>query len=78
LAGWAVNEHWAGLRPGTPDDLPILGETAVKGLFVATGQFRNGILFAPAVAETMSRLILSATAAPEIRAFDPRRFDQKQ
>jgi glycine oxidase len=74
LAGWAVSEHWAGLRPGTPDDLPILGETAVKGLFVATGQFRSGILIAPAVAETMSRLILSATAVAEIRAFDPKRF----
>ncbi|HEY5338784.1 MAG TPA: glycine oxidase ThiO [Rhizomicrobium sp.] len=73
LAGWAVDEHWAGLRPGSPDGLPILGETATKNLFVATGQFRNGILFAPAVAETMCRLILG-DAVPEIRAFSPERF----
>jgi glycine oxidase len=73
LASWTLDEHWAGLRPGSPDDLPILGETHLKNLFVATGQFRNGILFAPAVAETVSRLILGS-AAPEIRSFTPRRF----
>jgi glycine oxidase len=73
LASWTLDEHWAGLRPGSPDGLPILGETRVKDLYVATGQFRNGILFAPAVAETVSRLILGS-AAPEIRSFAPQRF----
>jgi glycine oxidase len=73
LASWEIDEHWAGLRPGSPDDLPILGETRIKNLFVATGQFRNGILFAPAVAETVSRLILGSSA-PEIRSFTPQRF----
>jgi glycine oxidase len=73
LASWTLNEHWAGLRPGSPDDLPILGETQLENLFVATGQFRNGILFAPAIAETVSRLILGF-AAPEIRSFTPQRF----
>jgi glycine/D-amino acid oxidase-like deaminating enzyme len=73
LAKWTLDEHWAGLRPGSPDGLPILGETRVKNLYVATGQFRNGILFAPAVAETVSRLILGS-AAPEIRSFSPQRF----
>jgi glycine oxidase len=73
LANWPINEHWAGLRPAAPDGLPILGETATPGLFVATGQFRNGILFAPAVAETMCRLILGEDV-PEIRAFTPQRF----
>jgi len=75
LAEWKVVEHWAGLRPATPDGMPILGETAVKNLFVAAGQYRNGILFAPSIAETMSRLVLGA-AAPEIRAFSPQRFRQ--
>ncbi len=42
-----VLEDWAGLRPGTPDSLPILGETRVSGYFVATGHFRDGILLAP-------------------------------
>jgi glycine oxidase len=73
LANWTIDEHWAGLRPAAPDGLPVLGETSVKNLFVATGQFRNGILFAPAVAETVSRLILGLDA-PEIRAFSPQRF----
>jgi glycine oxidase len=73
LANWKIDEHWAGLRPASPDGLPVLGETKLKNLFVASGQFRNGILFAPAVAETVSRLILGADA-PEIRAFSPRRF----
>jgi glycine oxidase len=73
LANWTVEDHWAGLRPAAPDGLPILGETATPGLFIATGQFRNGILFAPAVAEAMSRLILG-NEAPEIGAFSPQRF----
>jgi glycine oxidase len=72
LGKWRIAEHWAGLRPGSPDGLPILGETAVEGLFVASGQYRNGILFAPAVAEMMSRLVLERTAGET--AFSPRRF----
>jgi glycine/D-amino acid oxidase-like deaminating enzyme len=75
LAGWKIDEHWAGLRPAAPDGLPVLGETRVKNLFVASGQFRNGILFAPAVAETVTRLILGSEV-PEIRAFSPRRFGE--
>lgn len=75
LASWQIDEHWAGLRPTSPDGLPVLGETRVKNLFIASGQFRNGILFAPAVAETISRLILGADV-PEIRAFSPQRFGE--
>jgi glycine oxidase len=74
LADWDLAEHWAGLRPGSPDSLPILGETAVSGLFAATGQFRNGILFAPAIAETLSGLILGRRNSAAISAFDPKRF----
>ena len=76
LKGWEVAEHWASLRPATPDGMPILGPTVVDGLYVASGQFRNGILFAPAVAEAMSRLILERVM--EMPAFDPRRFDGAQ
>jgi len=72
LATWEIVERWAGLRPATPDGAPVLGATAVGRLFVASGQFRNGILFAPAVAETMTRLVLEHAAT--IPAFDPRRF----
>ncbi len=73
LASWRLTEHWAGLRPGSPDGMPILGHTAVEGLYVATGQYRNGILFAPAVSEVLSRLILERTAVDP--AFGPRRFE---
>jgi glycine oxidase len=74
VAGWRCDEHWAGLRPGSPDGLPIIGQTALEGVFVASGQYRNGILFAPAMAETVPSLILEQRVAPEIAAFDPRRF----
>ena len=44
----------------------------MEGLFIASGQYRNGILFAPAIAEMMSRLVLERETA--LSAFDPRRF----
>ncbi|HEV2652706.1 MAG TPA: glycine oxidase ThiO [Rhizomicrobium sp.] len=72
LAVWNVIERWAGLRPGSPDGRPIMGRTSLENLMVASGQFRNGILMTPALAESMARLIVSG-AAPEIEAFDPRR-----
>jgi glycine oxidase len=72
LASWSIADHWAGLRPGSPDGLPMLGPSALDRLYVATGQFRNGILYAPAVAELLARLVLAP--APEKLAFDPRRF----
>jgi glycine oxidase len=73
-ADWPVVEAWAGLRPRSADDAPVLGETSLPGLFVASGQFRNGILFAPAVAEAMTSLILGHAAPFDIAAFHPRRF----
>jgi glycine/D-amino acid oxidase-like deaminating enzyme len=74
LRDWPVVEHWAGLRPGSPDDLPLLGRSAMENLFIASGQYRNGILFAPAIADVMRALLLGEAAPPDIGAFDPRRF----
>jgi glycine oxidase len=76
LAGWRVSESWAGLRPRTPDSMPVLGPTGVEGLFLASGQFRNGILFAPAIADAMRRMVFGGNADPLFAAFDPRRFAQ--
>jgi glycine oxidase len=76
LRGWTVRDQWAGLRPRAPDGLPLLGPTGVGGLWLASGQYRNGILFAPAVAQTMCDQILGR--APGISAFDPRRFGGAQ
>lgn len=73
LEGWETAEHWVGLRPGSPDGMPVIGRTVMEGLYVASGQYRNGILFAPAVAEVVSRLILERVI--DLPAFDPRRFD---
>ncbi len=72
LKDWSLVDHWAGLRPRSPDGLPLLGPTALDGLWLAGGQFRNGILFAPAIAESLSAQLMG-NAAP-IPAFDPRRL----
>ena len=69
---WALVDQWAGLRPRAPDGLPLLGPTSVDGLWLAAGQFRNGILFAPAIAQSMAAQLMGK-AAP-IPAFDPRRL----
>jgi glycine oxidase len=75
LRNWAVVEHWAGLRPGTPDDLPILGQGSLDGLFVAGGQFRSGILYTPAIAEALCALVLGESPPFDLAAFNPNRFD---
>ncbi|HKB99519.1 MAG TPA: glycine oxidase ThiO [Terriglobales bacterium] len=68
LANARILEAWAGLRPGTPDGLPILGTTPTPGYFVATGHFRDGILLAPATARVMGQLMTGQmTTAPESR-----------
>ena len=74
LRDWDLVEHWAGLRPGSPDDLPLIGPTRVQNLFVASGQYRNGILLAPAIAERTRDGVLENAWPEDIRAFDPRRF----
>lgn len=57
--GLPVLESWSGLRPGTPDGLPILGaDSEVEALFYATGHYRNGILLAPATAELIGDAVL--------------------
>jgi glycine oxidase len=69
-----LQESWAGLRPTSRDDAPILGPTAMPGLVVATGHHRNGILLAPVTAETVSGYLLTGAIDPRIRAFGPGRF----
>jgi glycine oxidase len=69
-----ILETWAGLRPGTPDDLPILGATSTPGYFVATGHFRDGILLAPVTAHIMAQVIAGTKADYDISAFSPLRF----
>ena len=74
LADARILEAWAGLRPGTPDNLPILGGTAIPGYFVATGHFRDGILLAPVTARVMGQVITRETPDFELGAFSAGRF----
>jgi glycine oxidase len=74
LRNWDLVEHWAGLRPGSLDDLPVLGRTGLDGLFVASGQYRNGILFAPAIADVVRAFICNQPSPIDITAFNPARF----
>ncbi len=75
LADAKILEDWAGLRPGTPDALPILGATATPGYYVATGHFRDGILLAPITAEVMTAVIEDRAPEFDLTAFSPARFD---
>jgi glycine oxidase len=74
LADARFLDNWAGLRPGTPDALPILGATATPGYYVATGHFRDGILLAPITAEVMAAVIEGRTAEYDLTPFLPARF----
>lgn len=69
-----IRETWAGLRPGTPDDLPILGTTSLDNFIVATGHYRNGILLAPITAKLITELILSGKPSASLAAFRLDRF----
>lgn len=74
LARARMLEAWAGLRPGSPDNLPILGATATAGYFVATGHFRDGILLTPVTAHVMVQVISGEKPAYDISPFSPMRF----
>ena len=78
LAGAEIVETWCGLRPGTPDDLPILGPTDVEGLWIASGHYRNGILLAPVTAKLLREWITAGRANFDARAFSPLRFSQEK
>ena len=64
---------WSGLRPGTPDGLPVLGRAPVPGLFYATGHYRNGILLAPLTARILADL-LTGGSVRDLSAFSVSRF----
>ena len=66
---------WAGLRPGTPDDLPIIGPAAeFPNLVLATGHFRNGILLAPITAELVRQIVVGETPSFDLADFSPDRM----
>lgn len=78
LADAEIVETWAGLRPGTPDDLPILGPTDVEGLLMATGHYRNGILHAPITAKLIRDWIVRGQVDFGAECFSPLRFSKRE
>lgn len=69
-----LSEASAGLRPGSRDNAPILGQTSIAGLVAATGHFRNGILLAPITADCIANLLDTGEVPQEIVPFSPQRF----
>ncbi|MHB9022673.1 MAG: glycine oxidase ThiO [Armatimonadota bacterium] len=70
----AVQEMWAGLRPGSLDNHPVLGQTALSGYLLATGLFRNGLLLAPVISRTMADLVTTGHTPELIAPFTIDRF----
>jgi glycine oxidase len=64
----------AGLRPGTPDNAPVVGLTEIDGLVIATGHFRSGILLTPITADAVADLIAGRAVPDEMAPFGPERF----
>jgi glycine oxidase len=73
LAGFALVETWAGLRPASHDGRPYLGRTAIDGYCVAAGHGRNGILLAPITARALAAVIAGERPPVDLEAFDPHR-----
>lgn len=69
-----VAEMWAGFRPTSRDDAPLLGPTPIEGLVMATGHHRNGILLAPVTARAIGAFLLTGRLPEEARPFQPSRF----
>ena len=69
-----ILETWTGLRPGSRDNAPILGETVVENLIMATGHYRNGILLTPVTVWEITSLILTGETSEVIAPFQLSRF----
>ncbi|MGW1178707.1 glycine oxidase ThiO [Kitasatospora sp. NPDC002543] len=67
-------ETSAGLRPGSPDNAPLLGPTALPGLVAATGHYRNGVLLTPVTADLVSEYLATGEVPELARPFTPLRF----
>jgi glycine oxidase len=74
LANARIEETWAGLRPDSPDHLPIVGATDLDGLLVATGHFRSGVLLTPITARLMREWITEQRVSVDWERLSPMRF----
>ncbi|MFJ9003522.1 glycine oxidase ThiO [Streptomyces canus] len=69
-----LTETRAGLRPGSPDNAPLLGPTELTGLVLATGHYRNGVLLTPITGDAMAHVLTTGELPDVARPFTPRRF----
>ncbi|GGW83970.1 glycine oxidase ThiO [Streptomyces lomondensis] len=69
-----LTETRAGLRPGSPDNAPLLGPTGLEGLLLATGHYRNGVLLTPVTGDSMAHVLATGELPEEARPFTPKRF----
>ncbi|MDI2126146.1 glycine oxidase ThiO [Yinghuangia seranimata] len=67
-------ETYAGLRPGSPDNAPVVGASALDGLVVATGHYRHGVLLTPVTADAVAELLAEGTVPDVVRPWGPLRF----
>lgn len=74
LADAPILETWAGIRPDSPDHLPMIGATDINGLFIATGHYRNGMLLAPVTAKYLAEWIVEGRVSKYLEPFSPMRF----
>jgi glycine oxidase len=74
LANARIEETWAGLRPDSPDHLPILGPTDLEGLLMATGHFRSGVLLTPITARLVREWITEQRVSVDWERLSPMRF----
>jgi glycine oxidase len=71
----AVTRTWAGLRPGSPDGLPLVGPVdGLPGLVLAVGHYRNGILLGPMTGVLVKHLLIDGTRSPHLELLRPERF----
>lgn len=69
-----LTETRAGLRPGSPDNAPLLGPTELPGLVLATGHYRNGVLLTPVTGDALAQVLATGELPEEARPFTPKRF----
>jgi glycine oxidase len=74
LAHAWIEETWAGLRPDSPDHLPIVGPTDLEGLLIATGHFRSGVLLMPITARLVREWITEQRVSVDWERLSPMRF----
>ena len=72
-----VTETWAGLRPGSRDNYPILGDSELPGVLFATGHYRNGILLTPITGDEIAHRILRGETSEWLKPFSPSRFSHQ-